>query len=81
MAMVLQEKLHSCAELMEYINKIGFLPLLPLGIRGWSAEEVVDDDCQYVQLPEGGLPHHSFSGGVEAKDIEAAVQDSASKNR
>ena len=27
MAMILQEKLHSCAELMEYINEIGFLPL------------------------------------------------------
>ena len=53
--MILQEKLHSCAELMEYINEIGFLPLLPLGIRGWSAEEVVDEDCQYVQLPEGGF--------------------------
>lgn len=32
--MILQDKLHSCAELMEYINEIGFLPLLPLGIRG-----------------------------------------------
>ncbi len=53
--MILQDKLHSCAELMEYINEIGFLPLLPLGIRGWSAEEVVDEDCQYVQLPEGGF--------------------------
>ena len=53
--MILQEKLHSCAELMEYINEIGFLPLLPLGIRGWSAEEVVDEDSQYVQLPEGGF--------------------------
>ena len=52
--MILQDKLHSCAELMEYINEIGFLPLLPLGIRGWSAEEVMDEDCQYVKLPDGG---------------------------
>ena len=26
MAMILQEKQHSCVELMEYINEIGFLP-------------------------------------------------------
>lgn len=52
--MAMQEKLHSCAELIEYINHIGFLPLLSLGIRGWSAEEVVDDDCRYVTLPDGG---------------------------
>ena len=52
--MVLQEKLHTCAELMEYINEVGFLPLLSLGIKGWSAEEVMDEDCQYVRLPEGG---------------------------
>ena len=51
----MQEKLHSAAELTEYINKVGMLPLLRLlpGL-GWSAEEVVDDDCQYVVLPDGG---------------------------
>ena len=52
--MIMEEQLHSCAELMEYINEVGFLPLLPLGIRGWSAEEVMDEDCQYVKLPDGG---------------------------
>ncbi len=51
----MQEKLHSAAELTEYVNKVGMLPLLRLlpGL-GWSAEEVVDDDCQYVVLPDGG---------------------------
>ena len=34
---------------------LNMMCLLPFGIRGWSAEEVVDDDCQYVQLPEGGF--------------------------
>ena len=49
------EKLHSAAELTEYINKVGLLPLLRIvPSLGWSAEEVVDDDCQYVVLPDGG---------------------------
>ena len=49
------EKLHSAAELTEYINKVGMLPLLRIvPSLGWSAEEVVDDDCQYVVLPDGG---------------------------
>ena len=53
--MMLQEKLHSAAELTEYIDKVGLLPLLRIvPSLGWSAEEVVDDDCQYVVLPDGG---------------------------
>lgn len=49
------EKLHSAAELTEYINKVGTLPLFRIvPSLGWSAEEVVDDDCQYVVLPDGG---------------------------
>ena len=49
-----KELIHSCPELIDYINEIGFLPLLPIGITGWSADEVVDEDCQYKSLPEGG---------------------------
>ena len=51
----MNEKIHSAAELTEYVNKVGMLPLLRIlpGL-GWSAEEVVDDDCQYVVLPDGG---------------------------
>lgn len=48
------ERLHSCAELIDYINRVGFLPLLPMGIAGWSAEEVTDEECQYTPLPDGG---------------------------
>ena len=49
-----KELLHSCPELIDYINETGFLPLLSMGINGWSAEEVVDEDCQYTRLPDGG---------------------------
>ena len=36
------------------IQKIGFLPLLYSGIEGFSAEDIVDEDCRYVTFPEGG---------------------------
>lgn len=47
-------EIHSCPELMEYIQEVGFLPLLNSGIRGFSAEEVVDEDCRYVVFDDGG---------------------------
>lgn len=51
----MHEKLHSCTELTAYIDQVGMLPLLRLSpYEGWSAEEVVDEDCQYVTLPDGG---------------------------
>ena len=47
-------ELHSCPELMDYIQEVGFLPLLDSGIRGYSAEDVVDEDCRYVVMDDGG---------------------------
>ena len=48
------QEIHNSAELMELISRIGFLPLLDSGIRGFSAEEMVDEDCRYVVFPDGG---------------------------
>ncbi len=39
---------------MTYIQEVGFLPLLDSGIRGYSAEDVVDADCRYVVFSDGG---------------------------
>ena len=39
---------------MELIQQIGFLPLLDSGIEGFSAEDIVAEDCRYVTFPEGG---------------------------
>jgi hypothetical protein len=39
---------------MDLIKDIGFLPLLDSGIDGFSADAVVDEDCGYVKLPDGG---------------------------
>ena len=48
-----QVEIHSCPELMEFIQQVGFLPLLDSGIRGFSAEDVVDEDCRYVVFDDG----------------------------
>ena len=51
---MINNSIHSDSELMDYIQTIGFLPLLSSGIRGFSAEEAVDGDCRYVVYPDGG---------------------------
>ena len=51
---MMQTEIHTCAELSDFVQQVGFLPLLDSGIRGFSAEELVDDDCRYVMLPDGG---------------------------
>ena len=52
--MMKHREIYNCAQLMELIQEIGFLPLLDSGVRGFSAEEIVSDDCRYVMLPDGG---------------------------
>lgn len=47
-------KIYSAAGMMELIGKIGFLPLLDSGITGFSAEEIVAEECRYITFPEGG---------------------------
>lgn len=45
----------SYPELIDYIDKIGFLPLLYTDIAGnWSADAAVDSSCRYRVFPEGG---------------------------
>lgn len=60
------EKLHTCAQLVDYVRRIGFLPLLRMGVEGWSAEDAVDDDCQYTVLPDGSWdwPLWQWKGSV-----------------
>lgn len=47
-------EIYNAAQLMERIQQIGFLPLLDSGILGFSAEEMVAEDCRYVTFPDGG---------------------------
>ncbi len=39
--------------MMEAIRSIGLLPLLDSGIRGFSADELVDPECRYVMTDDG----------------------------
>ena len=47
-------KIHSCSDLIECVRVVGFLPLLESGIRGFSADALVGDECGYVTYPDGG---------------------------
>ena len=64
-------EIYSAAGLMTYIQEIGFLPLLSGGILGYSAEEVVADDCRYVMLPDGGWdwPLWKWKGPIVTEGI------------
>ena len=59
-------RIYSAAGMMELIQEIGFLPLLDSGIEGFSAEDIVDEDCRYVTFPEGGWdwPLWKWKGGI-----------------
>lgn len=45
--------IHSCPELLERIQQVGFLPLLESGVRGYSAESLMDEDCRFTQFDDG----------------------------
>lgn len=59
-------KIHNCPELVDYVGEMGFLPLLHVGVPGWSAEDAVDEDCRYAALPDGGWewPLWEWKGAV-----------------
>ena len=45
--------IHSCPELLERIQQVGFLPLLESGVRGYCAESLMDEDCRFTQFDDG----------------------------
>lgn len=53
--MMTSKDILSAAELIDFIHEVGFLPLLPNKIAGFSAEEVVDETCRYQPSPNGGF--------------------------
>ena len=63
-------EIYNSAQLMEAIQEMGFLPLLDSGIRGYSAEEMVADDCRYVMLPDDGWdwPLWKWKGPIITED-------------
>lgn len=71
--------IHTASALIDYINDVGFLPLLNIGIAGWSADDVVDDDCRYTMRPDGSWewPLWEWKGEILREDnsIECAILD------
>ena len=47
------EPIRTCSDLMDAIQRIGLVPLLYSGIRGFSADELVTPECRYVMTDEG----------------------------
>ena len=55
--------------MMDYIDKVGFLPLLDMGIGQWSAEAVLDEDCQRL------TDHfHKILPELTGKEIEKLIK-------
>jgi len=46
-------EIHSCPELMECIQQVGFLPLLESGIPGFCAEALMAEECRFTEFPDG----------------------------
>ena len=47
-------RVNNATALVDLIHQVGFLPLLYSGINGFSADDMVDPDCRYVWLEDGG---------------------------
>jgi hypothetical protein len=64
--MLERRQVSSAGELIDLIHELGFLPLLRSEIPGFSAEQMVDEDCSYVVLPDGGWdwPLWKWKGSV-----------------
>ncbi len=60
------EEVYNAAQLTELVSRVGFLPLLDSGVEGYSAEEIVSDDCRYVTFEGGGWdwPMWKWKGGI-----------------
>lgn len=58
--------IQSAADLIDYVNLVGFLPLLNIGVDGWSAEDATDEEYGYIKHPEGGWewPLWEWKGSV-----------------
>lgn len=58
--------IHSCPDLMECIQQVGFLPLLESGIQGYAAESLMGEECRFTQFEDGSWewPLWQWKGSV-----------------
>lgn len=52
--MSLPTPIYNASQLTDAIHRLGFLPLLDSGIKNFSANALVDEECRYTALPDGG---------------------------
>lgn len=45
--------IHSCPELIDCVQQVGFLPLLESGIQGFSAERLMAEECRFTRFEDG----------------------------
>jgi len=48
-----ESEIHSCPDLIECVQQLGFLPLLESGIRGFCAERMMAEECRFTQFDDG----------------------------
>lgn len=48
-----QREIHSCPDLIECVQQMGFLPLLESSIDGFCAEGMMAEECRFIQFPDG----------------------------
>ncbi len=60
------QQIHSCPDLSECVNKVGFLPLLESGIPGFAAESLMAEECRFTQFDDGSWewPLWQWKGSV-----------------
>ena len=65
-AMSLDAEIHSCPELMERVQQLGFLPLLDSCVPGFCAEGMMAEECRFTQFADGSWewPLWEWKGSV-----------------
>ena len=58
--------IHSCQDLMDCVQQVGFLPLLDSGIPGYAAESMMAEECRFIQFEDGSWewPLWEWKGSV-----------------
>lgn len=51
----MEELIHDFPEFSRRVQELGLLPLLESGVKGFSAMEMVDEDCRYHTDPDTGF--------------------------
>ena len=62
---MLRYEIHSCEQMIELIQQLGFLPLLVSGISGYSAEEMAQTDKQTIEI---SMTKRQYNGEVRRTD-------------